>query len=122
MKKALIINAAFSCASGVALIVFKNQFRAIFELNSSDPFWIVGLALIFFTSTILYEVRKLNKLRIIWIITQDMLWVFASIYILEAKPFSVSKAGTYIITIVALIVFVMAVNQWTALRRLNKTS
>lgn len=122
MKNALIINAAFSGVSGVALILCKNQFGAVFELNSSNPFWIVGVALLFFTGTILYEARKLNKLRIIWIITQDMLWVLASIYILAAKPFSVSKAGTYIITIVALIVFMMAVNQWAALRRLNKTS
>lgn len=120
MKRALGINAAFSGLSGVALIIFQHSMASIFQLSASTVFWIVGLALIFFTGTILYEIRKLNKLRIAWIIVQDLLWVFGSIYLLVAQPFLISKSGNYIIAIVAVIVFVMAINQSIALLEAGK--
>lgn len=120
MKNALLVNAIFSGISGIALIGFRNHFANVFEVSSSTPFLIIGLALAFFAGTILYERRKLKKLRIAWIITQDMLWVLASIYVLAAKPFIVSETGNYIIGIIALLVFAMAINQWIALRRMGK--
>jgi hypothetical protein len=120
MKKALGINAVFSGGSGIALILLQNPFAEMFEFKTSTPFWIIGIALLFFSLTILYEMKALNRLRIIWIVTQDMLWVLASIYLLIVKPFAISRIGNYTIAFVALIVLLMAVNQTRALRKQTK--
>ncbi len=120
MKKALCINAAFSGISGIALIAFQNQFAILFELETTTPFWVIGVALVFFSLSILYEVKKQNRARIIWIITQDMLWVIGSIYMLIANPFAISKGGNFAIAIVALVVLAMAVTQARAFSKLEK--
>ena len=57
-----------------------------------------------------------HTMRIIWIITQDMLWVFGSVYLLIANPYSISVNGNIAIAIVAVIVLLMAINQARALR------
>ncbi len=109
----------FSGISGIILILFKNKFAKLFELTTATPFWIIGVALIFFSLTISYEVKKQNRLRIIWIIIQDTLWFFSSIYLLIFNTFHVSTSGNYAIGIVAIIVLLMAVNQAKALRKLS---
>lgn len=68
MMRTLQLNAAFSGIAGVVLIVYQNQFSSLFELETATPFWIIGAALIFFSLTILREVKKENRKRIIWII------------------------------------------------------
>jgi hypothetical protein len=120
MKKALGINAAFSGLSGIVLILFQNLIAGMFELNTATPFWIVGSALLFFSVTIVYEMKTQNRVRIIWIITQDMLWVAGSIYLLVANPFAISRNGSYAIAVVAIIVLLMAINQTKALNRQTK--
>jgi hypothetical protein len=112
MKKALGINAVFSALSGLILIVFPNRLASLFEVKGATVFWIIGVALLFFAATILYEIKKQNKFRIAWIIVQDLLW---SIYLLIAGPFDVSSIGNYIIATVAAIVLMMAINQGIAL-------
>ena len=115
MKKALRINALFSGISGSVLILFQSRIAHLFEIERSTVFWIIGVALIFFASTIFYEIERQNKFRIIWIIVQDMLWVIGSIYLLAANPFPISAIGHYIIAVIAAVVFVMAINQSVAL-------
>lgn len=121
MKTALRVNAIFSATSGIVLILFSSAIAALFGIRTPTVFWIVGIALLFFAATILYEIRKLNRARIIWIITQDLLWVIGSIYILIVNPFSISPAGNWIITSVAMIVLAMAIGQALALMRQAKT-
>ena len=75
----------------------------------------MGLALIFFALTILYEMKKQRPLGILWIIVQDILWVLISIILLLFNPFLVSSFGNLAIFIVAVIVLVMALNQSRAL-------
>ncbi|MFZ6014117.1 MAG: hypothetical protein ACOYXT_27495 [Bacteroidota bacterium] len=122
MKRALGINVIFSALSGLALVAFHNIFASLFEVKEVTVFWIIGVALLFFASTILYEIRKLNKIRITWIIIQDLLWVMGSIYLLLADPFDISRTGNYIIAAVAFIVLMMAINQAVALKAHQKTA
>ncbi|HPM32451.1 MAG TPA: hypothetical protein PLJ60_19105 [Chryseolinea sp.] len=65
MKKALRINALFSGISGSVLILFQSRIAHLFEIERSTVFWIIGVALIFFASTIFYEVERQNKFRIL---------------------------------------------------------
>ena len=116
LQKSLSINALFSGISGLLLIVFQSFFSEVFGLKPL-PFWIIGLALIFFTCTIVYEIKRQRTLAVSWVIVQDFFWVFGSLIILMVQPFGISRTGHYIIAGVALIVLLMAINQYNALRR-----
>lgn len=115
LQKALGINALFSGISGIMAIILHRSLANLFGLEQSDVFWMVGIALIFFASTILLEVKKQRRIAILWIITQDFIWVIASAVLLILQPFNISSAGNSIIAVVALIVLGMAINQSKAL-------
>lgn len=119
MKKALGWNALFSAASGIILITFNHTAANVFGVKNTDPFWIIGVVLISFSLTILYEMKRQNLIAILWIITQDFLWVSASMILLIWQPFALTNEGYYIIAIVALIVLLMAINQSKALARVD---
>ena len=121
LQKALGINVLFSAFTGLALITSHHTIALIFGFNHSTTFWIIGIALILFASTIVYEMFRQKPLAVLWIIVQDMLWVLASIIILIFQVFEISKAGNISIAVVALIVFMMAINQSSALAQTDNT-
>ena len=115
LQKSLSINAIFSGVTGLGLIIFHNAIANIFEASNSRVFWLVGVGLVFFASTILYEVKKQRLLGVLWIIIQDFPWVIGSAILLILQPFNVSSTGNYTIATIALVVFFMAINQSIAL-------
>lgn len=117
MRKALLINAVFSCMSGIILILFHIPVSNLFEIESGSPFWIVGVALIFFSLTIFIEIKRQRRIAILWIIVQDFLWVIGSLIILIARPFGISSIGNYLIAIIACAVLAIAINQSIALTK-----
>lgn len=119
MKKALGINAIFSGLSGVSLMLFDERMAELFETTALTPFWLIGILLLIFSSTIIWEMKRRNPIVILWIITQDMLWVIGSAVILIWKPFIISNEGYGIIAVTAVIVFIMAVNQHIALSKVD---
>jgi ribosome-associated toxin RatA of RatAB toxin-antitoxin module len=119
MKRALTINATFSGLSGILLIIFRQHWMTLFEVDYTTPFLVVGSLLIFFSFTILYEIKRQNAFAILWIITQDVLWVIGSIWLLIFNPFDFSRGGNYMIAVVMLIVLFMALNQTSALAQVD---
>ena len=117
LQKALRINAIFSGLSGLGLILFYKSISNLFGLEQNNIFWGVGAGLLFFALTIILEVKKQRKLAILWIIIQDFIWVIGSTTLLLLTPFSISDSGQIIIAIIALIVFLMAINQSVALSK-----
>ena len=117
MKKALTLNAVFSALSGIILILIPERIAHFFELPLATPFWVTGVVLIFFSLTILYEIKRANPIAILWIITQDMLWVTASIYWLVFNPFGTPQNANLLIAAVGLMVLLMAINQSAALAK-----
>lgn len=116
LQKSLLINAVFSGVSGFILILFYNSTAKVFQLNNNNIFWIIGLILLYFMATIFYEIKKQRKIAVLWIIIQDFLWVFASCIILITNPFQISNTGNIIISVIALIVLFMGLNQFFALK------
>jgi hypothetical protein len=112
LKGALLINALFSGISGILLILFYPSLAKIFEVENQTIFWVVGLLLVYFSGTILFEVKKQRKIAVAWIIIQDFVWVIGSLIILVFRPFSISENGEYIIVLIAIIVLFMGINQW----------
>ena len=117
MRRALFINAVFSSLSGVALVIFHRQIALVFGLETITPFLVIGIALIFFSLSIIYEIKRQNRMGIMWIITQDILWVLGSIYMLFVNPFSISPTGNITIAVVGSVVLIMAINQAVALSK-----
>ena len=117
MKKALTLNTLFSALSGIILIIIPQRIASFFELPDTTPFWVTGIVLIFFSLTILYEIKRFNPIAILWIITQDMLWVAASIFWLVFNPFHTPQNANLLVAAVAIVVLLMALNQSAALAK-----
>lgn len=117
IQKALFINALFSGVSGILLIIFHSVMASLFSIENSSVFWIIGIALIYFAATILFEWKRQKRIGILVIIAQDILWVIGSLILLIFQPFTISPTGNWVIGIIACIVLLMAVNQSYALKR-----
>jgi ribosome-associated toxin RatA of RatAB toxin-antitoxin module len=75
--------------------------------------------LLFFSGTILVEIKKQRALAILWIIIQDSVWVIASIVILIWRPFDISDAGYLLIDIFAFLVLLFTIFQSIGLSRID---
>lgn len=119
MKKSLQLNAYFSLFSAVTTIIFSKQLAKMFGFGNDYAFMIIGFALIYFSCTIFFEIKRLRPLAILWIVLQDFLWVASSIILLIFNPFNISKEGNILILTIAIVVFAMGVNQAKALGRMD---
>ena len=99
------------------MILLNQPIAKLFGTNNNTVFWIVGLILIYFALTIWYEMTKQRKLAVIWIITQDFLWVLGSLVLIIFNPFKITPIGNLIIGIIALIVLYMGINQMIGLKK-----
>lgn len=115
VQKSLQINALFSGLSGIILVVLNKYVANLFDTSNTPVFWIIGAALIFFSLTIIYEIKRQKPFGVLSIIIQDFLWVLGSIILLIFQPFEISKTGNSIIAVVALAVLFMGINQTKAL-------
>lgn len=121
LQKALSTNAIFSVISGLALILFHNSIAKIFEVNNSNVFWVIGIGLLLFSLSIFIEIKKQRPKSVKKIILQDYIWVIGSIILLIFKPFSISNIGNSTITVIALAVLFMAINQSKALAQTKQS-
>lgn len=119
IQKSLRHNAIFSGISGVSLIILNKQIANLFETENITIFWVIGSILLFFASTIIYEIIKQRPIAILWIIFQDFLWVISSIVLIALNPFEISKVGKLIIVIISLIVLLLGIYQSKALSQID---
>lgn len=122
LQKSLRVNALFSGVSGITLIVLSKQIANLFETTNTTVFWVTGIVLLFFASTIFYEIIKQRPVAVLWIIIQDFIWVVGSMALIAANPFEISKAGNSTIAMIAFIVLFMGINQSMALAQVDSVS
>ena len=122
LQKSLRVNALFSGVSGITLIVLSKQIANLFETTNTTVFWVTGIVLLFFASTIFYEIIKQRPVAVLWIIIQDLIWVVGSMALIAANPFEISKAGNSTIAMIAFIVLFMGINQSMALAQVDSVS
>ena len=118
LQKALKTNALFSSISGTIMILLNPQIANLFGTTNNTVFWIVGLILIYFATTIWYEITKQRRRAVLWIIFQDYAWALGSLVLIIFNPFQITQIGNVIIGVIALIVLYMGINQMI---KLNKT-
>ncbi len=119
LNRALLTNLISSFLSGVALILFPVFFMDLFGVQNTTVFWVLGIALLFFSGTILVEIKKQRALAILWIIIQDLIWVIASFAILIWRPFNISEVGYWLIDLFAFLVLTFAIFQSIGLSRID---
>ncbi len=119
LQSSLRTNALFSGLSGIILIILHRSISQVFGAENNTVFWVIGVLLVFFAGTIIYEIRKQRSLAVLWIITQDLLWVVGSLILLVYNPFDISSNGLLLIGVVGAMVLYMAINQTKALRQID---
>jgi cytochrome c oxidase assembly factor CtaG len=102
------------------MLIFSTAITNLFGLEERLPFLVVGIGLLFFAGTILFEVKRQRRNAVYWIIVQDVLWVLGSIVLLLLQPFGISMVGNVLIATVAFIVLVFAVWQYWSVQQLQK--
>jgi uncharacterized membrane protein YhaH (DUF805 family) len=75
------------------------------------PLMIVGIGLLLFSSLVGFESKMRRKNFVLFIISQDLLWIAASAYLLIFNPFGISSAGNSIILAIGVIVLVFSIGQ-----------
>ena len=115
LQKALQLNALFSGFSGILFVAAHNRVADLFDTPNSSVFQAIGAALIYFSFTIIFEIKHQNLLRVLFIIIQDFLWVIGSLILFIFQPFDISMTGNGVMAAIAIIVLFMAISQTNAL-------
>ncbi|TGV02267.1 type II toxin-antitoxin system RatA family toxin [Flavivirga rizhaonensis] len=118
-QKATRLNAIATFISGIGILVFQKQLMSIFEINNDAPFLVVGGVITFFSLTMFIEIKKQRALAILWIITQDLLFVLASIYILITQPFNISDTGYLLIGLFLIPIIFFIIYQSIGLAKID---
>lgn len=118
LKQILLFNAVFSTTSGTVLILFSNPIAAIFSLKTGLPLQLIGTALLAFVFQLIWTRSKfpIPPFAVKGIIFQDLIWVLGSLILIIWNPFLISTLGLWIISIIAIIVFMFAWLQWKYLK------
>ena len=119
LQKSLSVNAIFSVVSGIILIVFNKQIAHAFGTTNTKVFWVIGIVLIGFAGTIIFEIIKQRPVAVLWIIVQDYIWVIGSFLLIIINPFEITKAGNSSIAVIALLILFMGINQSKALAQVD---
>jgi ribosome-associated toxin RatA of RatAB toxin-antitoxin module len=120
LQKYLTANAIFSTLTGIIAIAFQEHVEKIFTVKPSNFFFILGILLILFALTIVVEIKKQRALPILWITTQDMMWVISSIVVIIWNPFDIPTEGNIIIGAVAIVVLLLGFGQARGLARIDE--
>lgn len=122
LNKALSANAVSAFLSGAGLIIFQHQIAAIFGVADTTVFWTIGIALLYFSASIVVEIKRQRTILILWIIVQDIIWILASFIIAIIKPFVITDAGYFLIKVFALIVLLFAIFQSVGLAQIDNVA
>jgi cytochrome c oxidase assembly factor CtaG len=120
LQKALVTNATFSTTSALIMLIFSTAITNLFGLEERLPFLVVGIGLLFFAGTILFEVKRQRTKAVYWIIIQDILWVLGSVALLLLQPFGISMMGNVLIAAVAFIVLIFAIWQYWSVQKMQR--
>ncbi len=118
-QKATLYNGISTIISGLGILLFHHQLAQVFHLKDSTPFLIVGSVITFFALTMFVELKKQRALAILWIITQDALFVIASIIVLIKRPFEISDTGYLLIELFLIPILFFIIYQSLGLSKID---
>ena len=118
LLRALRMNAVFSGASALAMLVAGGWIAAHLGLGSALPVYIVAGVLLLFTLQLLLIVRsrEIRTWEIVSIIASDLAWVIASVVLVALFFEQLTATGLLLVDVVAVAVLAFAVMQIRGLR------
>jgi len=117
LRNSLLANASFSVITGLCSLFLANNINQLFGLSTPIIFIVLGIGLILFSSFVFLTAFIKRSSWVLFIISQDLLWVIGSILILLLHPFGITAIGHQIILIVAAIVSVFALAQYIGFKK-----
>lgn len=119
LRRTLAVNATFSGASGVALIVFSGPLDRFMDLGLPWLLIAVGAGLLGFAALIALNLRRPQLSRAeAWLTSaSDLAWVAGSAIVVFAFPDLLSTGGKWLVGLVAVGVADFALLQGLGLRR-----
>ena len=119
LRRTLAANAAFSAASGLAMIGFYGPLDRFMGLGLSWLLIVIGVGLLGFTGLIVFNLRRpqLSRAEAWLTVASDVAWVAASAIIVFGFPDLLSTGGRWLVGLVAIGVADFALFQYLGLRR-----
>jgi hypothetical protein len=115
---AIRLNAFFSIACGLAMVLAAGQIADWLGLERSMDIRVIGIVLVLFAAR-LFSIHRSGQLPVVeaWsIVAGDLAWVAGSALLLLAYADQFSSLGQTLIAVVAALVLAFAVTQASALR------
>lgn len=114
LKQWLLTNVSFSTICGVLMIGLNQSLQDLMGFSNSLILPIVGANLFVFAIFIFWITTKLkNRRQLVSIIVgMDFIWVLGSVLLLVLQPFSLTNMGNIIIGIIAILVGILAIQQY----------
>lgn len=121
LKKALLVNAAFSALSGAEMLFFPDAISRFIGFSAPGQLRELGVALLLFAAAVAYTATR-RPIRI-WaaglISALDVAWVVGTAALLVARPDLFNTVGVVSAVVVALAVADFAFFQVLGIRRLT---
>lgn len=116
LRRWLRANSAFSALSGSALLVFSGSLPGLLGIGGRWVYVAIGVGLVLYAGH-LWRVagRPVERAEILGIIVGDVAWVLGSVVLVAF--WTLSTAGVWIVTGVAVVIAFFAVMQWRGLKR-----
>ncbi len=104
LRTSLRANAAFSAASGAALIAAAGPLATLMGISATLALPVVGVILVLYAGTLWWSARRptLNRGEARIAISMDVAWVVASAALLLIAPGLLAPAGRWIVAVVAV--------------------
>lgn len=108
LRLVLRVNAIFSTASGLVLILVR-PLASLMQANSRTLIFI-GIGLILFALTVMHAAlrKDVSRKQVLSIVVQDWVWVVASLIVIALQAWQLSSVAYMLIGAVAVIVGLFA--------------
>ncbi len=121
LVKVLRADGVFATASGLILLLFSGSVADLIDLNRPVALLVLGFILLAYGASLLFSADRQPENRQVasMAIVLNLLWVAGSYAGLLFDFFPVNTAGKWAVALVAEAVFLFAVAEYIALRRLR---
>ncbi|MDX1660437.1 MAG: hypothetical protein R3326_01490 [Gemmatimonadota bacterium] len=115
LRRWLRANAVFSALSAAALVLLSGSLPAVLGVGVGWVHAAIGVALALYAAHLWRLAgRGVERVEGLAVVVGDVLWVVGSLALVASG--TLSSAGVWIVTGVALVIAVFAVMQWLGLR------
>ena len=123
LLRALTLNAIFSGASALIILIAGGWFVGQFSLGTAVPVYVIAgiLAVFAIQLTNIVRTRNIRIWEITGIIVGDIAWVVASVVIVALYYRTFTPTALILVDLVALAVLLFAVMQFRGLRQYRKS-